>query len=65
MHIFAHGAIPMKLDQSDILSLALLFLALFSSAGWYMAQADNELLRQEIEAQNYSKPVHNLDHEGK
>ena len=55
----------MKLDQSDILSLALLFLALFSSAGWYMAQADNELLRQEIEAQNYSKPVHNLDHEGK
>lgn len=55
----------MKLDQSDILSLALLVLSIFSTAGWYLAQQDNQLLRQELEAQNYTKPVHNLDHEGK
>ena len=53
----------MKLDQSDILSLALLFLALFTSAGWYMAQADNEILRQELDAQSYSKPIQHYNDE--
>lgn len=53
----------MKLDQSDILSLALLFLALFSSAGWYMAQADNEILRQELDAQSYSKSIQHYNDE--
>lgn len=53
----------MKLDQSDILSLALLFLALFTSAGWYMAQADNEILRQELEVQSYGKSIQHYNDE--
>lgn len=50
---------------SDFLSVILLIVAGFMCLGWYCAEADNELLQQELEAQHYTKPVHNLDHEDK
>lgn len=52
-------------SHNDFLLGFLLFIAFFMSAGWYLAQQDNELLRQELETQNNTKPVHYLDHEGK
>lgn len=60
------GQKAMKSDQSDFLSLALLLLTFFSFSGWYLAQQDNELLRQELEAQKSTHLVHRYNHnEGK
>lgn len=51
----------MKPD-SDRLLLALLVLAIFSFSGWYLAQQDNQLLRQELEAQKSTQLVHRYNH---
>jgi len=46
------------MKSDDILSIALLVLAIFSFSGWYLAQQDNQLLRQELEAQKNTQFVH-------
>lgn len=50
-------------SNHDVLSAVLLVIAIFMSFGWYFAEADNELLLQELEAQNYGKTVHLPKHE--
>ncbi|WP_162994940.1 hypothetical protein [Acinetobacter wuhouensis] len=56
----------MKLENSEILELVLFFLVIVSFTGWYFAQQDNELLRQELAAQKMTQPVHHykdIDHD--
>lgn len=49
-------------SSADYLVPFLLFITIFMSMGWYFAEQDNEILLQELEAQNYTKPV---QHESK
>lgn len=49
-------------SQNDWISAILFVVTIFMSAGWYFAEQDNEILLQELESQNYTKPAH---HEGK
>ena len=44
-------------SESDWLCLTLIVLLFFMSFGWYFAESENEILRQEIAVQGYSKPV--------
>lgn len=45
-------------SSADYLAPFLLFMTIFMSMGWYFAESENELLRQELAAQSYTKPVH-------
>lgn len=54
----------MKSEQSDILLIALFLLAIFSFSGWYLAQQDNDLLRQELEAQKLTQSIHAYSRNG-
>ena len=44
-------------SNHDVSSGVLLVIAIFMSFGWYFAESENEILRQEIAVQGYSKPV--------
>lgn len=43
--------------STDYLTLFLLFITIFMSMGWYFAESENELLRQELALKDYIKPV--------
>lgn len=45
-------------NENNYLSIACFFLAIFCTTGWYFAETDNEILRQELAAQSYSQSVH-------
>lgn len=49
-------------SKSDYLIGLLFFIAILLSFGWYCAEAENEVLREEQAAQNYTQHIH---HEGK
>lgn len=48
-------------SKSDYLMLVLFIVAILLSFGWYLAEAENEVLREELAAQNYT---HHIHHEG-
>lgn len=48
-------------SKSDYLMLALFITAIFLSFGWYCAEAENEVLREEQAAQNYTQHIHHED----
>ena len=45
LHIFAHGARAMK---NDFFAVLYLVLTMIGFSGWYFAENDNEILRQEL-----------------
>lgn len=45
-------------NENSIFHCLCLFLAVFTACGWYFAESENEVLRQELAAQSYAKPVH-------
>lgn len=49
-------------NKTDYLSGLLLFLLVFTCMGWYFAEADNEILMQEINLQHHTSPIRH--HEG-
>ncbi len=44
-------------NESNLFQLLFFFLTIFSFFGWYMAETDNEILRQELATQSYIKPI--------
>jgi hypothetical protein len=48
-------------NENLILHSICLCLAILSTCGWYSAEAENEVLRDELAAQNYTQHIH---HEG-
>ncbi|WP_160310603.1 hypothetical protein [Acinetobacter bereziniae] len=49
-------------SKTDSLTVVLFFIAILLSFGWYFAEAENEVLREEQAAQNLTQHIH---HEGK
>lgn len=48
-------------SKIDYLMLFLFVVALLLSIGWYFAEAENEVLREELAAQNYTQHLHHED----
>ena len=46
------------MNENNVLSLTVMALLIFTSLGWYFAECENEILRQEAAIQSYSKPIH-------
>ena len=44
-------------SSADYLAPFLLFITIFMSMGWYFAESENEILRQELALKDYTKPV--------
>ncbi len=41
--------------KNDLFALIFMFLTIFGFVGWYIAEADNEVLRQQLAAIDYQK----------
>ncbi|MCX5466514.1 hypothetical protein [Acinetobacter nematophilus] len=48
-------------SKTDSLTVFLFAIAIFLSFGWYFAEAENEVLREEQAAQNYTQHLHHED----
>ena len=45
-------------SKADYLTGFLIFILIFMTMGWYFAESENELLKEEQLSQNYTKPIH-------
>ncbi|WP_314338923.1 hypothetical protein [Acinetobacter guillouiae] len=48
-------------SKSDYLMLAVFIVSILLSFGWYCAEAENEVLREELASQNYTQHIHHED----
>lgn len=46
----------MHLKNTEIFAIAFFFLSIFSFMGWFFAETDNQILREELAMLEYSKP---------
>lgn len=49
--------------KSDLFTAIFLFSTILGFSGWYFAETDNQILRQELAAQTYTKSIHSEDNE--
>lgn len=47
--------------KNDVFAMIFLFSTIFGFSGWYFAETDNQILRQELAAQTYTKSLHSGD----